>query len=215
MTETAPIPAPIPAQTPDQIRAPRRKRSRAVALSILGATAFALAGCRDDTVEAEAFPDLASCKAAAAAGGVISSSDCETAFAEAQALHAESAPRYDSQELCEQEHGEGACGSEVQATGGGAGSIFMPMIAGYLIGSMLGGNRGMAASQPLYRTSDGRFTNAAGTTAYNSNSGKGQMASSQFARPAATAGKPAMTKATVASRGGFGATAGARPTFGG
>ncbi|MEI4472954.1 DUF1190 domain-containing protein [Frigidibacter sp. MR17.24] len=193
----------------------RRKRSRAVALSILGATAFALAGCRDETVEAEAFPDLASCKAAAEAGGVISSSDCETAFAEAQALHAEAAPRYESQQLCEEEHGVGNCGSEQQATGSGGGSIFMPLIAGYLIGSMLGGNRGMAAAQPLYRTPDGRFTNASGTTAYSSNTGRGQLASSQFARPAATAGKPPMTRAALASRGGFGATGGSRGAFGG
>lgn len=185
----------------------RRMRSRVVALSILGAAAFAISGCRDESVEAEAFPDLAACKSAAAQGGLISSAECDTAFAEAQTLHSESAPRYEDKALCEQEHGAGNCGSEQQATGSGGGSIFMPLIAGYLIGSMLGGNRGMAASQPMYKTADGRFTNAAGTTSYNANSGRGQMASSQFARPATTAGQPPMTKASVASRGGFGSSA--------
>ena len=48
-----------------------RKRSRTVALSILGATAFTLAGCREEQVEAQAYPDLESCKAAAGQGGLV------------------------------------------------------------------------------------------------------------------------------------------------
>lgn len=196
--------------------APNRKRSRVVALSILGATAFALAGCREETVDAEAFPDLAACKSAAEQGGGFSGLDCEIAFNEAEALHAEAAPRYDSQQVCEEQHGVGNCGTEAQATGSGGGSIFMPLIAGYLIGNMLGGARaGAAPSQPLYRTPDGRYTNAAGTAAYSSNTGRGQIAASQFARPAATAGQPPMTRATAAARGGFGSSAGSRPAFGG
>jgi len=193
-----------------------RKRSRAVALTILGAAAFALAGCREEAVEAEAFPDLGACKAAAEQGGsTFSSLDCEIAFQEAQTLHAEAAPRYDSQQVCEEQHGVGNCGSEQQATGSGGGSIFMPLIAGYLIGNMLGGSRaGVAPSQPLYRTQDGRFTNAAGTAAYSSNTGRGNIAASQFTRPAATAGQPPMTRATAASRGGFGSSAGSRTTGG-
>ncbi len=208
MTDTPLAPLNTPARP--------RKRSRAVALTILGAAAFALAGCREEAVEAEAFPDLGACKAAAEQGGSsFSSLDCEIAFQEAQTLHAEAAPRYESQEVCEELHGVGNCGSEQQATGSGGGSIFMPLIAGYLIGSMLGGGRqGMAASQPLYRTQDGRFTNAAGTAAYSSDTGRGNIAASQFTRPAATAGQPPMTRATAAARGGFGSSGSTRPAVG-
>ncbi|MBC7138093.1 MAG: DUF1190 domain-containing protein [Defluviimonas sp.] len=207
---------PATAARPDPAPARRRKRSRRVTLTILGAAAFALAGCREETVDAAAFPDLAACKSAAAQGGEFSALDCEIAFREAQTLHAEAAPRYDSQQVCEEQHGEGNCGTEAQATGSGGGSIFMPLIAGYLIGNMLGGARaGAAPAQPLYRTRDGRFTNAAGTAAYASNSGRGQLSASQFTRPAATAGKPPMTRATPASRGGFGTSAASRPTSGG
>ncbi len=193
-----------------------RKRSRTVALTILGAASFAIAGCREEQVDAQAFPDLASCQAAAASGGLFTADQCQQAFAEAETLHVEAAPRYDSLQVCEEQHGEGNCGSEAdQVQGGGSGSIFMPMLAGYLIGSMLGrAGPGAAASQPMYRDARGGFTNAAGTSTFSSNNGRGAMGSQQFTRPAATAGQPPMTKATAASRGGFGSTGGSRG-FGG
>ncbi|MBU2956226.1 DUF1190 domain-containing protein [Paracoccus sp. 1_MG-2023] len=182
-----------------------RKRSRTVALTILGAAAFTVAGCRDEQVEAQAYPDLASCQQAAANGGLFTADQCDQAFAEAEELHVESAPRYDSLAVCEEQHGEGNCGSEAQQNAGGGGSIFMPLLAGYLIGNMLGGaGRGMAASQPMYNNGQGGFTNATRTTNFGSNAGRATMASQQFTRPAATAGKAPMTRATAASRGGFG-----------
>lgn len=188
-----------------------RKRSRTVALTILGAASFAVAGCRDEQVEAQAFPDLASCQAEAANGGLMTAEQCQQSFAEAEALHVESAPRYDSLAVCEEQHGAGNCGSEAQQTGGGMGGIFMPLLAGYLIGNMLGGaGRGMAASQPMYRNAQGGFTNAAGTSNFGSNAGRGTMSSQQFTRPAATAGQPPMTRATASSRGGFGNSGGSR-----
>lgn len=182
-----------------------RKRGRKVALCIVGAAAFAVAGCREEQVEARAVPDLAACKAAAALDGEFTAADCDAANAEAVALHAETAPRYDSLEVCEEQHGPGVCGTEEQvAQGGGSGGIFMPLMMGYLMGSMLGG-RGMAA-QPLYRNSSGQYTNATGSSTYGSNNGKATVGASQFNKPPTTAGKAPMTKASVASRGGFGAS---------
>lgn len=193
------------------------KRSRTVALVILGAAAFALAGCGEEDVDASAFPDLASCKAAANAGGAISSTDCDTAFTAAQELQAETAPRYDSLEVCEAQHGVGSCGDETQVTGTtGSSGIFMPLLAGYLIGNML--SRGASAApvvQPLYKTPDGRFTNATGSSTYASNTGTGKLAASQFTKAPATVGKAPMTKATVAARGGFGGATTGRTSTGG
>lgn len=190
-----------------------RQRSHRVALCIVGASAFALGGCREEQVEAQAYPDLATCEAAAERDGLLSQDECAEAMAEAQALHVEAAPRYDSLEVCEAEHGEGACGSEAQVADGGSGSIFMPLLAGYLIGNMMGG-RGLARAQPLYRTPDGRFTNPARTSVLSGNTGRTQVAPAQFTRPAATAGQPPMSRATAASRGGFGRTGTSRG-FGG
>lgn len=191
-----------------------RKRSRTVALTILGAAAFTVAGCREEQVDAQAFPDMASCEAAAAQDGLFSVEECDKAFAEAEALHVESAPRYDSLQVCEEQHGEGNCGSEEQqVSNGGSGSIFMPLLAGYLIGNMLGrAGGGMAASQPMYRNAQGGFTNASGTTNFGSNAGRATMGAQNFTRPAATAGRAPMTRATAGSRGGFGAS---RSSFGG
>lgn len=184
-----------------------RKRSRTVALVIVGAAAFGLTGCKEEQTDARAFPDVTSCKAAAAQGSLFfTEADCDTAFAEAQAAHLETAPRYESKELCEAEHGEGNCGGDPAASaGGGMGSIFLPLFAGYMLGSMLGGNRGVM-SQPLSRTADGRFATPGGTT-LATNNGAGKMGANAFAKAPATVGKPPMTKAQVAQRGGFGAAA--------
>ncbi|WP_146589849.1 DUF1190 domain-containing protein [Puniceibacterium confluentis] len=192
-----------------------RKRSRTVALSILGATAFALAGCREEQVDAQAFPDIESCKAASSQGGLFSVQECDAAFAEAQTLHVESAPRYDSVAVCEEQHGEGACGSEDQVAGGGSGSIFMPLLAGYLIGNMLGGRGGLAGAQPLYRNASGGYTDAARSSSYSSNSGKAKLGASKFSKPPATVGKAPMSRATAMSRGGFGSSGSSRGMFGG
>lgn len=191
------------------------KRSKRVAIAIIGATAFALAGCREEQVDAAAFPDLQSCTNEASRGGMFSVQDCEASFSQAEALHVESAPRYDSLAVCEEQHGTGACGSEADAAPGGSGGIFMPLLAGYLIGKMLGGRTGMSAGQPLYKTSDGRFTNAARSSTYSSNRGAAKLSTSQFTRPTSTIGKTPMTSATASSRGGFGKLGGARTGFGG
>lgn len=191
------------------------KRSKRVAIAIVGATAFTLAGCREEQVDAAAFPDLQSCLDESSRGGMFTAEDCETSFAQAETLHVEAAPRYDSLAVCEEKHGEGACGSEATATPGGSGGIFMPLLAGYLIGNMLGGRTGMAAAQPLYKTSDGRYTNAARSSTFSNNRGSTKLSTTQFTRPAATVGKTPMTRATAASRGGFGRTGGTRTGFGG
>lgn len=194
-----------------------RKRSQRVALCIVGAAAFTLAGCREEQIDAQAFPDLQSCKSAAATGTIaFSASDCDAAFLAAEQIHVESAPRYDSLEVCEQQHGAGSCGGETQvAGGGGGGSIFMPLLAGYLMGNMLSRGVGATAAQPLYKSASGQFTNATGTSAYSSNTGKARLGATQFAKPPATIGKAPMTKTSVASRGGFGSTSASRGSFGG
>jgi uncharacterized protein YgiB involved in biofilm formation len=83
---------------------------------------------------------------------------------------------------------------------------------GYLIGNMLGGAK---ASQPLYKTSGGKFTNAAGSSTFSGNAGATKLGTSQFNRPPTTVGKPPMTRATAMSRGGFGSTGAGRSSFGG
>ncbi|MDO5529732.1 MAG: DUF1190 domain-containing protein [Paracoccus sp. (in: a-proteobacteria)] len=184
-----------------------RKRAQRTALLLAGSAVLALAACREEQTEAAAFPDEASCIAAAQAGSLFfTEADCRAQFAAAQQEHLETAPRYASRELCEQEHGAGACGADPAATGQqGGGSIFMPLLMGYMIGSMLGG-RGGVTQQPLVRNASGGFSNPSGRASFATNAGAGRVAQGTFTRGPTTMGQPAMTQAQVAQRGGFGAS---------
>ncbi|MDO5657960.1 MAG: DUF1190 domain-containing protein [Paracoccus sp. (in: a-proteobacteria)] len=189
-----------------EITTTKRKRSRRVALFLAGSAVVALAACREEQTDAAAFPDEASCVAAAQAGSLFfTEADCRTQFAAAQQEHLETAPRYESRELCEQEHGAGNCGSDPAVSDGrSGGSIFMPLLMGYMIGSMLGG-RGVT-QQPLVRNAQGGFSNPSGNASFANNSGTGRVAPNTFTRGATTMGQAPMTQAQVAQRGGFGAS---------
>lgn len=198
---------------------PRRKRSRHVALMLAGTAALTLAACKDDKVDARAFPDLDSCLAAAQTDGLwFTADDCRNQFAAAQQEHLETAPRYESRELCEQEHGAGACGADPAAggqaaQGGGGGFSFMPLLVGYMMGSMLSRGGGVF-SQPMVRTPGG-YSTPSGKQSFASNSGAGKVPATTFNRAPSTIGKPPMSRAQVAQRGGFGAGATSRSTSGG
>lgn len=189
-----------------------RKRSRHVALFLAGSAMLTLAACEDDRVDAQSFPDLESCIAAAQENSMwFTQDDCRTNFAAAQQEYLETAPRYESRELCEEEHGIGACDADpVQtAQGQGGGFSFMPLLMGYMLGSMMSRGGGIF-SQPMVKTADGRFSTAKGDQSFASNRGAGKVAGSTFTRGASTIGKPPMTKAAVQQRGGFGKSATAR-----
>lgn len=197
-----------------------RKRSRHVALVLAGAGLLTVAACEDNKVEAQAFPDLQSCLEASKTSGLwFTAEDCQKTFAEAEQTHLETAPRYESQALCEQEHGAGNCGSDPAAQQNpGGGFSFMPLLVGYMMGSMLGRGGGIF-SQPMVKNAQGGFTTPNGNQSFASNRGAGKVPTSTFNRAPATIGKPPMSAAQVAQRGGFGrsstrATGGARG-FGG
>lgn len=210
--KTGPAPALAQAPTP-----PRRKRSRHVALALAGTAMLALAACEDDKVDAQAFPDLDSCLAAAQSNGLwFTADDCRTQFAAAQQELIETAPRYESKELCEQEHGAGACGADPAAPAAqqqGGGFSFMPLLVGYMMGSMLSRGGGVF-SQPMVKTPGG-FSTPSGNQTFASNTGAGKVPGATFNRAPSTIGKAPMSRAQVAQRGGFGAGATARTATGG
>lgn len=191
----------------------KRKRSRHVALLLAGSAALGLAACEDDRVDAQSFPDLQSCVAAAQENSLwFTEDDCRTTFAAAQQEYLETAPRYESKELCEQEHGVGNCGDDpaqaAQGTGGG-GFSFMPLLVGYMMGSMMARGGGIF-SQPMVNTADGRYSTAKGDQSFASNRGTGKVAAQTFTRGPTTMGQPPLSQAAVQQRGGFGRSATAR-----
>lgn len=198
-----------------------RKRSRHVALFLAGAAVMALSACEDDRVDAESFPDLQSCVAAAQQNSLwFTEEDCRNNFAAASQEYLETAPRYNSKELCEQEHGVGKCDQDPTQTAQnpGGGFSFMPMLMGFMLGSMLGRGGGIF-SQPMVQTANGRFTTPSGNQSFASNRGTGKVPAQAFQRAPSTIGKAPLTPAAVAQRGGFGRSAtsssGGSRSFGG
>lgn len=203
MTDTITSP-PAPPGPPRRLRGARGLRA-----ALLGAAAFGLAACEEDPeVAAQAYPDLEACLAADDA--VTEPAACEEAFAAALAAHEASAPRYDDPALCEEEHGT-PCVEEVRP---GGGSVFLPIMAGYLIGRTLGGQSRLVSS-PLYGLRGGGFATASGDTRVAATTGAATLRGSSFAPAAVTANQAPMTRATVAARGGFGAARASGGGFGG
>lgn len=207
------IPAPAPT---------RRKRSRGVALTTVTAmTALSLAACDDapprpqvdeveqsrqqfgDGVDALAYDSVGECIAA----GAIPASTCEEASAASVKQNAAGAPRFDALDVCEDQHGEGACTQRVANSGGG--SYFSPLLTGFVVGQLLnGGNRGYQYSG-LYRGRDGRQYTGGGTGGgylyRNPGTGGMQVGRKAIAPPVAT--PRIQTRSSVVSRGGFGGRA--------
>lgn len=210
-------PAPLPPASPTLAAAGGvrpRKRSHHVALVLAGAAVLAVSGCEDDKVDAQAFPDLQSCIAAAQKDGLwFTEDDCRTQFAAAQKEFLETAPRYESKELCEQEHGAGACGGDPAAQQNqGGGFSFMPLLVGYMMGSMLSRGGGIF-SQPMIRTPNG-YSTPNGNQSFASNRGSARVPGNTFTRAPSTIGKAPMTSTQVSQRGGFGRSATSRGVSG-
>lgn len=117
------------------------KRSRRVALTTLAAAgAVAVSGCGDggggdwgdeQVLDATPFASVAECQSS----GVVPASTCQAAFAEAQGNHEQAAPRFATQPLCEEEFGQGQCQPRVA----GNSNYFIPILAGFMVGRMVGG----------------------------------------------------------------------------
>jgi uncharacterized protein YgiB involved in biofilm formation len=170
------------------------KRSRSVALVMMGSGALVLGACEEPQVDASIYESVEQCIDAPGA----SRAQCEEQYKIAADQHAAVAPKYTDQAACEADFGAEQCEVAPYRSEGG-GSIFMPLMMGYMMGSMLGG-RGGAATQPLYRTADdSKNFRTADNRNVGASTGKTTVAKSAAARPT--------TKAYTVSRGGFGSGA--------
>ncbi|KKO48320.1 hypothetical protein VT06_12360 [Arsukibacterium sp. MJ3] len=186
------------------------KRSQKAALIfMLPAAGLVLGGCAEKQVQAQVFSTPDECTAF-----YNPPAQCQAAFAEAEQLHPQVAPRYANKQECETDFGSGQCETAPQSNQ--QGSFFMPMMMGFMAGQML--NRGGLApgggqqasqqatasgrnsvpTQPLYKSRDDRNTfRTASNTAVASQPGTTNI------RPSAVQPKAA----SLARRGGFGAQA--------
>ena len=127
----------------------RMKRSKILQVSSLMATAgFTLAACGSPPQQTATAPEGewdAPSPAYSSVQACVSSGEpaqeCEAAFKAASAEAAETAPRFASQQDCEQEWGQGQC----QQTEHKGSSFFMPMLAGFMMARMMNGGQQLGA----------------------------------------------------------------------
>ncbi len=170
------------------------KRNNTIAAALLmGVSVIALSACEEQKVDAAVFTGVQQC----IDDRGVPKDQCEQSYQEARAQHAAVAPKYNSQADCQADFGAGQCEQAPYRSRSG-GSIFMPLMMGYMMGSMLGGRRSFR-SQPLYRSASSPKTyRTADNRNVGSATGRTQVARSATSRPS--------VKSSTIRRGGFGAS---------
>lgn len=169
------------------------KRSRAVALSLMSASAVLLQACDDPEVEAQVFRDAKSCIEA----GTLTEQQCLDLNQQALAEHLREAPRFRSAEECQAEFGADQCQSHGASSGGG-GSVWMPLMMGFMAARALDSFSGRSNAAPLYRTRDNPNGLRTGG-GYKVGAGYGATA-----KLPEWATQPTRARTQTVSRGGFG-----------
>lgn len=177
-----------------------RKSCRMAPLALAIGAAFALAGCEQADETVSMYQNADDCSKA----NPSNAEQCKTAFTEAQKEAARTAPKYASREDCVAEFGEGQCTqapAQASAAPQESGSFWMPLMAGYMMGRMMGG--GGYRQQPLFTPrsaaspANGQFVDASGRSYGSATPGR-----TINVPPSAMAPKPATT--STITRGGFG-----------
>ncbi len=172
------------------------KRSKAVALSLMSASAVLLQACDDPQIEAQVYRDIKSCVDA----GELSQEQCVDLHKAALAEHLKSAPKYRSREDCYADFGYENCQQPQQQASGGSGNVWVPLLMGFLASRALDGvGGGIRGAAPLYRSSDDPNTlrtlrNYPVSKSYGTKTRLPDWAT-----------KPTQTRTRTLSRGGFGA----------
>ena len=169
---------------------------------------FMLAGCEQNDETVSMYQNADDCSQA----NPGKSAECTTAFNNALKEAERTAPKYASREECIAEFGEGQCqqapaqasmaGKQAQAQPQQSGSFWMPLMAGYMMGRLMGGGAGFA-QQPLFSSKNpaspayGKYADASGKSYGAATPGR-----TATVPKTAMAPKPATT--STVTRGGFG-----------
>lgn len=185
------------------------KSARQLSLGTIAIAGLAVAGC-EPAAQAPPTPvQFGSVAECISAGN--ESATCDASYRQALTQHQAEAPRYDGKEPCEKEWGAGNCD---RPSGGGGGNVFMPLLAGYLVGQAVNGNNrygggyGGYYGSPIYRQRGGMVQLAPGGGAGSA------ISRGTFRTTAITAPKGVNIHTTTVARGGFGGSM-SRGGFGG
>lgn len=136
----------------------QKKSFRLKPLAAIVASALILAACGDNTKEqmeeVSMYRNVEEC----VRYNPDAKSLCETTFAQATQEAIDTAPRFATREDCVAEFGEAGCqvapvNQENATAQQSSGSMWMPLMAGFLFGRMMGG--GFNAHKPLYSPQNG------------------------------------------------------------
>lgn len=180
------------------------KRCLAVTLVLMGGVA--VSACSDSEVDSAIFQNVNEC----IASGTFPAEKCQKDYKEAQATHIATAPTYNNKIDCEAEFGVGKCeqstttnanaettNTGTQAANAGTGSVFLPLMMGYMMGSMFNNGQRMAPQSLYQRTGSNAYVNSNGANVA-SQRGPVRLASSSAAV------KAPQTRTRTMARGGFG-----------
>lgn len=180
----------------------RSYRIAPVALAV--SAVFMLSACEKTDETVSLYQNADDCSKA----NPSNSAQCTAAYDAAKKEAEKTAPKYASREECVAEFGEGQCTQAPAQAGMAAqpqqsGSFWMPLMAGYMMGRMMGGGAGFA-QQPLFTSKNpaspagGKFVDATGKSYGPATAGGRTM----NVPKTAMAPKPATT--STVTRGGFG-----------
>ena len=188
-----------------------RKSWRFAPVAIAVSAVFMLAGCEKTDETVSLYQNADDCSNA----NPSMSAQCKESYQNALKEAEKTAPKYASREDCIAEFGEGQCtqapaqagmapstNGEAQAQPQQSGSFWMPLMAGYMMGRMMGG--GAYNQQPLFSSksaaspANGKFVDATGKSYGPATAGGRSMTVPKTAM----APKPATT--STVTRGGFG-----------
>ncbi|MGL4544156.1 MAG: DUF1190 family protein [Plesiomonas sp.] len=165
-----------------------------------------LAGCGEEAqpqISAEVFKNLSDC----INQNPELAAECQSAYQNALAEAAKTAPKYNSAADCNAEFGAGQC---IQSPGT---NWFMPMMAGYMFGKMMNSGRPSYSNVPVFTPKNPNNRNyGSWTTADGYSYGKAGSNSRVVLDNNALKSKPATTR--TISRGGFGSTVEAKSNWG-
>ncbi len=174
------------------------KPSNVLIVGLLSTTAIVLTGCKGQE-DVAIFETVEQC----AQHSEFTAEYCAIHMGKAKTEHVRVAPKYTAVADCEADFGAGQCETAPQRTTSG-GSVFMPLMMGYMMGHMLGGGS-RVATQPLYRSRDDSGSFRTGDNRTVARKTGVSKVPGQFARAAST-------KTRTVRRGGFGTSA--RASFG-
>lgn len=180
------------------------KRSKSLKIALMGASVLAMTACDQPDEVAAIFEDIDQC----AQHDSMDRQECRANFELAEEEHIRTAPKYTSIAECQADFGPEQCEQAPMQTSSG-GSVFMPLMMGYMMGSMLSsGTRSNVATQPLYRSKDDpKSFRTADNQKVSSKTGVQTVSRDVTQRPS--------TKTSTVRRGGFGSTAARTSSFGG